>query len=121
MKFKTIEEATAAFEKEKSDAKKAKDGLIAELKSIKKELAAEKEAHKATTDELLEAQKVATEALATFNSREKSSEDVIVKHGKKQYKVVYGVNGLTKEELAKNTELISEMLANGTSALEEVK
>lgn len=105
MKFKSIEEAEIAFEK-----------LEASNKSLKEE-------NKALKSEIKEVEKAAEEAIALANESPaaEGQKDVTVTIKDKKYVVVFGVNGLTKEELAENKALCADMIKAGTAALVEVQ
>lgn len=103
--IKTLEaalESNAALEKKVEELEKeiaTQDELIADLRYQLKKVKAE------TKD---------------------ATKNVVVEHEKKQYKVVahsftHGDQIITKEELAKNKELIKELVDSGSGFLQEVK
>lgn len=105
MKFENIEDAVAAL----NDEKKAHD----ETKRL-----LEKEKKRAD-----DAEKVATEAVEDANkvlATGKPSKPTVTVKGKK-YEVKFGVDGLTKEELAQDTKKLEKLVSIGSGALKLVK
>lgn len=95
-KFENLEEAQTAFD-------------------------AEVAAHNATKQQLVDAKKVAEEAIAQINEAPQvKTDEVFATVDKTKYKVVFGVDGLTKEEVAKDKELLKKLVKIGSGSLEIV-
>lgn len=131
MKFKDLEEAQKAFdelnkkhENEVKDHAKTKGNLEkaeANLKESKEKFAAEVDAHSKTKTELKTAQETALDAIEKANEAiEKSDPNVYVTYNKAKYRVNFGLNGKTKEEVSKDTELVAKLVKNGSGALTKV-
>lgn len=123
--FKTIEDAQKAFDSvnekyaaEVESHKKTKAALAEKTKSLE----AEKEAHKATKKELKVAEEIANDAIAKANQAlsEASSEGVVVTIGKAKYRINFGVEGFSKEELKDQKELLAKLVKAGSGALSAV-
>lgn len=109
MKFKTIEEAQEAYDKLKNDSSEKIKSLETEVSSHKKEVA---KLNKRAED----AEAAALDAIEKVNSSA-NSDDVTVTVDKKKYLINFGVEGLSKDELKENTDLLKKMIKNGSAAL----
>lgn len=123
--FKTIEDAKKAFDSvsEKYAAevelhKKTKAALTEETKSLE----AEKKSHQATKAELKVAEELAQDAIAKANEAlsEASQEGVFVTIEKEKFKINFGVEGFSKEELKDQKELLARLKKAGSGALSKV-
>lgn len=108
IEFKTVEEATEAYTKLLAE----KDALASSLKEKESELVSVK-------SELEVAKEVAQDAIQQIN--EGLSTDVIATVDKKKYKVLFGVDGLSKEELSKDQTSLKNLVKIGSGALELVE
>lgn len=101
MEFKTLEEALAHI--------KAQDQEIVTLRANLKA------AEEAKND----AEAIAQDAIAKANETLASApKELTVTVSKKKYKIAFAVDGLTKEELSKDSAKCAELLKRGSAALE---
>lgn len=131
MKFKTIEEAQIAWDKLATEKKSVEANLVkeqtannklktdfnklkAENTTVTNELKAEKKEH-------LKTQEIAKEAIEKINTAPIDTNKVIAKIDGETFEVKFGVDGLTKEELAKDKEKLALLLAGGSGALIKVE
>lgn len=129
--FKDLEEAQKAFNElnKKHDAEvKAHattngklEKAVSDMKGVRDILTAESNAHAKTKEELKTAQEIAEDAVSKANEAiEKSDPNVYVTFNKEKYRVNFGVNGKTKEEVREDKELVSKLVRNGSGALTKV-
>jgi hypothetical protein len=87
--------------------------------SNKDALIKDQEAQIATlTQGVLDAQKIATDAVAIANNTANATPgEVTIKVDKKTYIVNFGVDGLTKEEVSQDTDLVKRLVKIGSGAL----
>ncbi len=105
--FKTLEEAMAHIAKQ--------DEALTKLAGEKSEAI---KARDAANKERDEAKKIALEAVAQVNESEAAlPKKVTVMIDKKKVHIRFGVDGLTKEELAKDKDKVAKLLAGGSSAV----
>lgn len=99
--FKTLEEAIKAYTE------------------IEGKLSAEVEAHKITKKNLADAESIAKDAVDKANEAlaNQKDEGVIVAVKGKKYRINFGVDGLTKEELKGNAAALEKLIKKGSSAL----
>lgn len=117
--FKDLPEAVAHIAKQ--------DEAITKLAKEKAEAIAEakeaKEIAKNAVAQAKEAEEFAKDAVAAANASMAAvkSNDVTVKVGGATYKVAFGVDGLSKAELAKDTDKCAKLIKKGTAALVKVE
>jgi len=100
MKFKTIEEAEAAYTGLKSKLAESEKAKVAAEKGQK------------------EAEDIAKDALGKLKVVEDSiPKKLTAKVDGKTFEVIFGVDGLTKEELAKDKEKLAVLVKSGSSAI----
>lgn len=120
--FKTVEEALAHIAKQDEALAAlgtAKATAVAEATAAKAEvIKITKERDEAVKD-AAEAQEIAKSAVEMANASAASnkSTDITVKVGGVKYIVAFGVDGLSKEDLAKDTEKCAKLVKRGTAAL----
>ncbi|MFD2741956.1 MULTISPECIES: hypothetical protein [Sphingobacterium] len=125
-KFKTLEEAQEAYDKLVSDSKTktaeavknaqaSKDKTIENLKQSSAKLKDENDGLK---KQLKEATDVANDAIAQVNTPKDNF--VKAKVGSKQYKVNFGVDGKTPEEIAKDNDVLNRLVEIGSGAITEL-
>ena len=134
VEFKTIEEATTAYEKAVADLAKEKEAhstTKSELttakeaaKGVKKaaeDLAKEIEAHNGTKSELETAKKVAQDAIQSANEAiEKADPNIYATVSGSKYKINFGVDGLSAEELKSDKTRLAKLVKIGSGALTKV-
>lgn len=106
-KFKDLNEAQAAYDALVTDRDKAIEAAV-------------KEAVKAKDDEIQmltkradDAEKIAEDAVDKFNH----AKHTLVTVDKKKYKIAFGVDGKTKEEVAADKTLLAKLIKNGSAAV----
>lgn len=104
-KFKTIEEAQSAYDK-----------IVEENKTLVANNAALEENLKSEIKRAAEAEKVAIEINSKLEGLEKY-EDIFVTVKKKKYKVNFGVDGKSKEELKEDAKLLERLVEIQSGAL----
>lgn len=109
MKFNSIEEAQEAFDKLQKESNE-------KIKSLEKENASHKEEVVKQSKRADDAEAIAQDAIEKVNSSE-SADDVTVSVDKKKYRINFGVEGFTKEELKNESDLLKKMIKSGTAAL----
>jgi len=103
-KFKNLEEAQAAFDKLSAEFKVQEDAL------------------KNTSEQLADATKVVAELQTKLEEKNKAKPgEVFATVGKVKYRVNFGVRGKKKEEVAKDNNLLAELIKVGSRALSQVK
>lgn len=107
-KFKTLEEAQAAYDK-----------LFADNKSLSEQKAALEGKVKLESDRANEAEKIALEMNSKLEELDKF-EDIIVTIKSSKYRINYGVDGLSKEELKSDKKLLEQLVAKQSGALTKV-
>jgi len=107
--FQTIEEAVVAFKKK-----------LEEIESLKNENKASKERIAKLEKDLSDTEEIAKDAIAKYNEQPNHS-DVTVTVEKKKYKVLFGVDGLSKDELSVDNSKLKELVKGGSQALELVE
>jgi len=106
-KFKDLNEAQAAYDALVADQTKAiEEAVKAAVKSKDDEIAA-------LTKRAEDAEKVAEDAVERVNS----GSNIYVSFEKKKYKVVFGVDGKSKEEVAADKKLVKELIEKGSAAI----
>lgn len=110
-KFKDLEEAQAAYDALVAD----QDTAIQEAvdKAVKETVENKDKEIAALTKRAEDAEKIAEDAVEKFNS----PDDIIVTIDKKKYKIAFGVEGKTKEELAEDKSLLAKLVKNGSAAI----
>ncbi|MNK47621.1 hypothetical protein D3C87_664330 [compost metagenome] len=104
-----------ALTKEKEAHEKSKTDLTLKLNETNEALTKEKSEHSET-------KQIAEDAINKVNAApEEKSDKVIATVDKVKYEVVFGVDGLTKEAVAKDTDLLSRLVKIGSGALIEVE
>ncbi|WP_285055151.1 hypothetical protein [Pedobacter ginsengisoli] len=106
MKFKTLEEAQAAFDAQELQLKDVQAALTLALKG--------------KTD----AEEIAEDALAKVGKYEAQlPKKFIGKLDKSEYEVLFGVDGYTKEDLVdpKNKKVLAELVKNSSGAVKRVE
>lgn len=99
MKFETLEAAQAAYNQLKTEFDNQSVSLQNALND--KEIA----------------ETTALEAIQKANTSPEESKKTTVKIGTDKYEIVFGVDGLTKEELAKDSKKLATMVKKGSAAL----
>lgn len=102
MKFETLEAAQKAYDKLESDFSKHKSETKIQLELKDSELA--------------EVKAVAEDAIKKFNSKS-GVIDITAKVGKNTYRVNFGVDGKTKEQVAEDSNLLAKLVKAGSGAL----
>lgn len=104
MEFKSIEEA------------------VKHITGLDTQLAASKKATDAALKGKNDAEAIANDALAKLQKVEDLLPKKITgKVGTKNYEVIFGVDGLTKEELAKDKEKLALLAKSGSSAIKIIE
>ena len=124
-KFKTLEEAQKAFDDLVVESKSKTAEAVKKAQEAKdRTIATHKEANSKLKDEnidlkkqLQEATDVAKDAINQVNAPKENT--VKVKHGGKQYKVNFGVDGKTIDEVAKDPDLLKRLVDIQSGALTE--
>lgn len=102
MKFETLEAAQKAYDNLEIDFSKYKSETKIQLELKDSELA--------------EVKSVAEDAIKKFNSKS-GVIDITAKVGKSTYRVNFGVDGKTKEQVADDSNLLAKLVKAGSGAL----
>lgn len=102
MKFETLEAAQQAYDTLENEFSKYKSDTKVQLESKDQEIA--------------DVKAVAQDAIAKFNSKT-GVIDITAKVGKSTYRVNFGVDGKTKEQVADDSSLLAKLVKAGSGAL----
>lgn len=112
-KFKTLEEAQAAYDK------LVAEGKSNTAKAVKSVTEAKDKEIEALKKKIVEAEQVAKDAIDKVN--DPKPDYVKAKVGKSTYKVNFGVDGKTPEQVAGDADLLARLVKIGSGALTEIK
>lgn len=110
-KFKSLEEAQKAYDDLVADQPKVIEKAVADAVKVKDDEIA------ALTKRAVDAEEVAKDAVEKIDN----PKGVTVTVDKVKYRIIFGVDGKSKEELAADKELLEKLIKKGSAALEKVK
>jgi len=110
-KFKDLEEAQKAYDALVADQPKAIEKAVADAVKVKDDEIA------ALTKRAEDAEEVAKDAVEKIDN----PNGVTVTVDKVKYRIAFGVDGKSKEELAADQKLLKELIEKGSAALVEIK